>query len=140
MNSFFSFALSPEQGTHALPVFSLVGTSLEAQSGAEDDVCNSVGGGGGEGRGRCSTTDRQFRSIDGSCNNLGTAHWGKSNIALQRLLDPKYEDGNARNCIWATTTSAQGQTIPPQVCPFLAARCRRNSGRLFPPQEPSARH
>ena len=101
---FSSFALSPAQGTHALPVFSLVGTSLEAQSGAEDDVCNSViddddnddGRRAGAGGRRCSTTDRLFRSIDGSCNNRRHPHWGMSNVALQRLLDPKYEDGKAK--------------------------------------------
>ena len=85
-------------------MLSLVGTSLEAQSGVADDVCNSViddhdgrrGVGGGR---RCSTTDQKFRSIDGSCNNRKHPHWGMSNVALQRLLDPKYEDGedNATN-------------------------------------------
>ena len=90
---FFSFALSPAQGTHALPVLSLVGTSLEAQSGAADDVCNSVID-DHDGR-RCSTTDQKFRSIDGSCNNRKHPNWGMANVALQRLLDPKYEDGKA---------------------------------------------
>ena len=75
-----------------MPVFSLVGTSLEAQSGEDDDVCNSVDGVGAGGR-RCGTADDKFRSIDGSCNNLRNAHWGQANIALQRLLDPSYVDG-----------------------------------------------
>ena len=90
-----SFALSPAQGTHALPVFSLVGTSLEAQSGADDNICNSVIDGNGNGDRRCGTTDQTFRSIDGSCNNRIHPHWGMANVALQRLLDPKYEDGMA---------------------------------------------
>ena len=75
-------------------MFSLVGTSLEAQSGAADDVCNSVID--DDGRGRCTTTDELFRSFDGACNNRRNPHWGMSNVALQRLLDPKYEDGKAK--------------------------------------------
>ena len=35
----------------------------------------------------------QYRSIDGACNNPDQPTWGKSNIQLQRLLPPEYEDG-----------------------------------------------
>lgn len=36
----FSFQLSALQGTHALPVFSLVGTSLEVNpNNIDDDIC-----------------------------------------------------------------------------------------------------
>ena len=35
----------------------------------------------------------QYRSIDGACNNPDQPAWGKSNIQLQRLLPPEYEDG-----------------------------------------------
>ncbi len=92
---FSSFSLSPEQGTHALPVFSLVGTPLAVDPDSDDDdICNEVdGGGGGAGSRACATADRRFRSQDGSCNNLRRSNWGRANVALQRLLSPKYEDG-----------------------------------------------
>lgn len=70
---------------------------MYSQTDEDDDVCNSVEGGNSDRR--CGTSDSQFRSIDGSCNNLANAHWGQANIALQRLLDPKYEDGGMMNLI-----------------------------------------
>ncbi len=36
---------------------------------------------------------RRYRSIDGSCNNLQHATWGRSLMPLHRLQDPDYGDG-----------------------------------------------
>lgn len=90
-----SLNLTPEQGTHALPIFSLVGTSLAVENDEESDMCNSIDGSTGFVReaDKCRNVDLKFRSIDGSCNNRQNAIWGQANVALQRLLHPKYEDG-----------------------------------------------
>ncbi len=45
---------------------------------------------------------RRYRSIDGSCNNLQHATWGRSLTPLHRLLDPDYEDGE----FWRTARKA----------------------------------
>lgn len=93
-----SLNLTPEQGTHALPIFSLVGTSLAVENDEESDMCNSIDGSTGFVReaDKCRNVDLKFRSIDGSCNNRQNAIWGQANVALQRLLHPKYEDGISR--------------------------------------------
>jgi len=85
---FLSFSLTPSQGTHALPTFSLVGTSLAVNENDDGDVCQEED----DGR-RCNTADRRFRSLDGSCNNLRRPNWGRASTSLQRLLSPQYEDG-----------------------------------------------
>lgn len=36
---------------------------------------------------------RKYRTMDGTCNNLHNPTWGAANTALQRLLDPIYENG-----------------------------------------------
>ena len=36
---------------------------------------------------------KQYRSIDGTCNNLGNPMWGASLTAFRRLLKPVYENG-----------------------------------------------
>ncbi|XP_070195291.1 peroxidasin-like isoform X2 [Littorina saxatilis] len=36
---------------------------------------------------------RQYRTLDGTCNNLHNPAWGASNIPFERLLEPIYENG-----------------------------------------------
>eukprot|EP00095_Tigriopus_kingsejongensis_P002572 maker-scaffold274_size229011-snap-gene-1.21 protein:Tk02572 transcript:maker-scaffold274_size229011-snap-gene-1.21-mRNA-1 annotation:"chorion peroxidase-like" len=93
-----SFNLSPAQGTHALPVFSLVGTSLAVSDEDHAEMCNAIDGSTGFvlEAGQCRSANLEFRSVDGSCNNRQHSIWGQANIALQRLLHPQYEDGISR--------------------------------------------
>ena len=42
---------------------------------------------------RCNGQSK-YRNIDGTCNNLQRPLWGASNSPLQRILPPKYDDGN----------------------------------------------
>ena len=72
------FKLDKDQGRFALPKFSLQGSKIS-------DTCPQPPT-------RC-VKDAQFRSIDGTCNNPEHPEWGRSNIQLQRLLPPEYEDG-----------------------------------------------
>lgn len=72
----FSFKLSPEQGTFALPKFSILNTVLA-------DTCPK----------KAFCRAHKYRSTDGSCNNLNNQRWGTPGTALQRILAPKYGDG-----------------------------------------------
>lgn len=72
----FSFKLSPEQGTFALPKFSILNTVL-ADTCPKQAFCRA----------------HKYRSTDGSCNNLNNQRWGAPGTALQRILAPKYGDG-----------------------------------------------
>ncbi|XP_046396222.1 peroxidase-like isoform X2 [Ischnura elegans] len=77
------FNLTPDQGTFALPTFSLLSTII-------GDACPR--------RPQCPGLDSElrftkYRSADGTCNNLRNGEWGSANIALQRILPPKYGDG-----------------------------------------------
>ena len=91
-----SFRLTAAQGTHALNVFSLVGTSVAVED--DDDACNDLDADASGPRSqrtarRCATVDRRFRTQDGSCNNRRNPAWGQASTSLQRILHPKYEDG-----------------------------------------------
>uniref|UniRef100_A0A8D8VUF2 Chorion peroxidase n=1 Tax=Cacopsylla melanoneura TaxID=428564 RepID=A0A8D8VUF2_9HEMI len=70
------FNLTPEQGTFALPKFSILNTVLA-------DTCPKI----------TTCVPFKYRTPDGSCNNLENMAWGKAGTAYQRLLPPKYEDG-----------------------------------------------
>ncbi|XP_014241240.1 peroxidase-like [Cimex lectularius] len=70
------FHLSPDQGTFALPSFSLLSTVLA-------DTCPRFS--------NCIAT--KYRTMDGTCNNLARPDWGMAGTALQRILPPKYADG-----------------------------------------------
>lgn len=42
---------------------------------------------------RCHSS-AQFRTIDGSCNNLRFPVWGQANTAHSRIIQANYSDGN----------------------------------------------
>lgn len=42
----------------------------------------------------CTGKNLDYRSADGSCNNLERNYLGKANTAYKRLLFPEYTDGN----------------------------------------------
>ena len=44
---------------------------------------------------QCDEGDR-FRTIDGTCNNLGSPRFGAANIAMRRYLPAVYPDGAGR--------------------------------------------
>ena len=60
----------------------------------------------------CKTASHQFRSIDGSCNNIQHPHWGQANTALHRLLPSVYEDGKSR-CLWPNSLAAVSPRMGP---------------------------
>nr|CAD7570072.1 unnamed protein product [Timema californicum] len=70
------FNLTADQGTFALPTFSILNTVIA-------DTCPPSA--------NCQPT--RYRSADGACNNLLHDRWGKTGSALQRILPPKYGDG-----------------------------------------------
>lgn len=74
---FFRFNLSPDQGKFALPTFSVLNTVIA-------DICPRPS--------NCPGPTK-YREADGSCNNLQHEQWGRSGVALQRILPPKYGDG-----------------------------------------------
>lgn len=41
----------------------------------------------------CSARCLNYRTMDGTCNNLGNPHWGAANTPLRRLSPPEYENG-----------------------------------------------
>lgn len=79
---FVRFQLTPEQGTFALPAFSLLNTII-GDSCPPEVECNPR---------------LKYRSADGSCNNLVDGRWGRRGVALQRILPPKYGDGEFHPC------------------------------------------
>ncbi|CAI6345034.1 unnamed protein product [Macrosiphum euphorbiae] len=70
------FNLTREQGTFALPSFSILDTVL-------GDTCPRTS----------FCQPHKYRSTDGSCNNIKHELWGRASTALQRILPPKYGDG-----------------------------------------------
>lgn len=86
----FSFGLSKDQGTFALPSFKTKGTTLAVtRSNGASDCLNFD-----QGPVNClSLATSKYRTEDGSCNNLAHPLWGRANTALTRLLPPDYEDG-----------------------------------------------
>lgn len=42
----------------------------------------------------CDVRNLEYRSADGSCNNLKHSFWGEANTAYKRLIFPAYKDGN----------------------------------------------
>ncbi|PSN41980.1 hypothetical protein C0J52_10520 [Blattella germanica] len=84
------FQLSPDQGTFALPTFSILNTVIA-------DTCPAP----------ANCRPGKYRSADGSCNNLNNERWGRAGTALQRVLPPKYGDG-----VNSPRVDARGQELP----------------------------
>ena len=73
-----AFKLDKDQGRFALPQFSVAGSSISDTCPVPPTAC---------------VRDAKYRTVDGTCNNPDHPEWGQSNIQLQRLLPPEYEDG-----------------------------------------------
>ncbi|XP_050420368.1 peroxidase-like [Adelges cooleyi] len=85
------FNLTRDQGTFALPSFSILDTVL-------GDTCPRTS----------FCQPHKYRSTDGSCNNIQHEMWGRASTALQRILPPKYGDGvNSPR-----STAADGSPLP----------------------------
>ena len=73
-------------------------------------------------------TVNKYRTIDGTCNNLGHQLWGAAHTAFRRLIPSNYEDGisELRGCKQSKSRSIkQGGTIirsGPYDPPFPSAR------------------
>ncbi|KAF4517167.1 hypothetical protein B566_EDAN005597 [Ephemera danica] len=83
--------LTPEQGTFALPQFSILDTVIA-------DTCPPEV--------RCDAR-RKYRTADGSCNNIADGRWGRAGVAHQRILPPKYGDG-----VNSPRVGSNGVTLP----------------------------
>ncbi|KAI9551668.1 hypothetical protein GHT06_022004 [Daphnia sinensis] len=70
--------LTVDQGRFALPFF-------QASSSPLADTCRP--------QINCPSPLSHFRTMDGSCNNEQRPEWGQINVALQRIIPPKYGDG-----------------------------------------------
>lgn len=70
--------LTVDQGRFALPFF-------QASSSPLADTCRP--------QVNCPSPLSHFRTMDGSCNNEQRPEWGQINVALQRIIPPKYGDG-----------------------------------------------
>ncbi|XP_065203108.1 peroxidase-like isoform X2 [Planococcus citri] len=57
---------------------------------------------------KCDANTTKYRNLDGSCNNLKTPFWGRSNTAYRRLLKADYDDGLYALC----GTTNGGKELP----------------------------
>lgn len=71
--------LTVDQGRFALPFF---------QTSSSTDLADTC-----RPKVDCPSPLSHFRTIDGSCNNEQRPEWGQINVALQRIIPPKYGDG-----------------------------------------------
>jgi len=83
LNNYFRHGLSDVQCAKDLTKVSLNGTSL-------GEMCMSKY----YNNNLCIGKDIEYRSADGSCNNLKRKYLGKANTPYKRLLFPAYTDGN----------------------------------------------
>lgn len=83
LNNYFRHGLSDVQCAKDLTKVSLNGTILSEMCMSEYYNNNS-----------CIGDDFEYRSTDGSCNNLKRKYLGKANTPYKRLLFPVYTDGN----------------------------------------------
>ncbi|KAK4295988.1 hypothetical protein Pmani_031488 [Petrolisthes manimaculis] len=70
------FNLTKDQGGFGLPTFGVQNTIIANTCPPEP---------------QCPVT--KYRTIDGTCNNLGRKSWGSSGTAFQRILAPDYDEG-----------------------------------------------
>ena len=89
------FGLSKDQGRFALPTFSTQGTRLALLQRAEDSECDNFPEGKTPDQCDGDSFNGKYRTADGSCNNLRHPKWGRANVALTRLLESDYQDGNS---------------------------------------------
>ena len=72
-------------------------------------------------RANCSDTEyhSQYRTLDGSCNNLETPLWGAAPMPFARMLDPVYFDPDGLS----DPVGFPGQImVPPMPSPDLVSR------------------
>ncbi len=98
------FNLTNEQARDGLLQYSLQNTDLKRFCFRES-VCE----------------DSKYRTIDGSCNNLGNPLWGKSNTAFERIVPPAYADGINKPRI-----SYSGRQLPSARVISVAAAMDKN--------------
>ena len=76
--------LTAEQGRFALPLLNEADILAQMVDGP---VCSPVA--------KCSSSGGSiYRTLDGSCNNVLSTDWGKAGTALERIIPPKYGDGD----------------------------------------------
>ncbi|XP_059053694.1 peroxidase-like [Achroia grisella] len=69
----------------------------------------------------------KYRSIDGTCNNLRRAAWGRSGAPFTRLATPRYADG-----IYAMPLAKSGHPLPnPRVLSTRMFSDQQISSRVF---------
>lgn len=77
---FHRFQLTPDEAGFGLTQFHLKDTIL-SDTCYPEAICDET------------TIHSPFRTLDGSCNNIKHASWGKSRTQYQRILVPAYADG-----------------------------------------------
>lgn len=74
------------------------------------------------------TVAAEFRSIDGSKNNLQQLHWGKSDTPLLRLTSPDYDDG--LSLLKQTRINGNHLSSPRQISNVVSAQSRSVKNHL----------
>jgi len=85
LNYHFRHGLSDIQCAKDLTKVNLTGTTLGEMCMPESEHYNNNS---------CVGYEFDYRSFDGSCNNLKRKYLGKANTPYKRLLFPVYTDGN----------------------------------------------
>ena len=91
---FCSFKLTPAQTQHALPVFSLVGTSLQVQDSDDDDLCEKVDAEVTRSRGvspKCKTVSSRYR-----CVRISHIHRSRSKTGSRSRSRYRYKRSGGR--------------------------------------------
>ncbi|KAK4008470.1 hypothetical protein OUZ56_013610 [Daphnia magna] len=88
------FQLTPDEAGFGLTQFHLKDTIL-SDTCYPEAMCDET------------TIHSPFRTLDGSCNNIKHASWGKSRTQYQRILVPAYADG-----VWLPRRAQNGSELP----------------------------